>query len=76
MKLIKLVSKIKTYIADDGLAQKKQEKIQEIIEKLSLKKAQLKQDIKTCETEMQKEEMHKELEAISTLLKKSKKLLQ
>ena len=75
MKLSKIVSKIKKYIEDDGLAQKKQEKLQEMIEKLSLKKIELKHNMKTCETEMQKEEIHKQLEAIATLLKKSEKLL-
>jgi len=75
MKLSKIVNKIKKYLADTSLAQKKQDKIQEIIEKLSLKKAQLKQDIKACETEMRKEEMQKEFEIISRLLKKSRKLI-
>ncbi|MCK9490617.1 MAG: hypothetical protein M0Q24_00895 [Sulfurimonas sp.] len=76
MKLSKIVSKIKKYLADDRLAKSKQEKIQEIIEKLSLKKTQLKQDIKSCETNLQKEKMQKELEAISTLLKNSMKLIE
>lgn len=75
MKLSKILGKIKKYIEYNSLAQTKKEKIQEIIQKLSLKKAQLKQEIKSCDTELEKEKMRKELEAISKLLKKSKKLV-
>ncbi|MDD2449673.1 MAG: hypothetical protein PHS42_04780 [Sulfurimonas sp.] len=75
MKLSKIISKIKKYLKNESLALTKQEKIKEIIEKLSLKKAQLKQDMKTLETEQEKEKMQKELNAISKLLKKSKKLI-
>ncbi|EQB39360.1 hypothetical protein M947_07825 [Sulfurimonas hongkongensis] len=76
MKLSKIVSKIKKYLEDENLTHTKQEKIEDIIEKLSLKKIQLKQDIKSCDTQLQKEKMQKELEAISTLLKKSKRLIE
>lgn len=75
MKLSKIIIKIKEYLADESLAQTKQEKIKEIIEKLSLKKTQLKQDIKSCETDLEKEKIEKELKAISKLLKKSKTLI-
>ncbi|MDY0233959.1 MAG: EscE/YscE/SsaE family type III secretion system needle protein co-chaperone [Sulfurimonas sp.] len=75
MKLNKIISKIKKYLKNEDLALTKQEKIKEIIEKLSLKKAQLKQDMKTLETEQEREKMQKEFDAISKLLKKSKKLI-
>jgi len=75
MKLSKIISKIKKYLKNESLALTKQEKIKEIIEKLSLKKAQLKQDMKTLDSEQEKEKMQKELDAISKLLKKSKKLI-
>jgi len=75
MKLSKIISKIKKYLKNESLAQTKQDKIKEIIEKLSLKKTQLKLDIKDCDTKLQKEKIKKELEAISNLLKKSKKLI-
>lgn len=75
MKISKIIVKIKKYLADDSLAQTKQEKIIEIIEKLSIKKAKLRQDIKACDRKSQKEELRKEYEAISKLLNKSKSLI-
>lgn len=72
--LTKIIDKIKKYVKIEDLSQIKQEKIQEIVEKLSLKKAQLKQDIKVCEDKLHKEKLEKEFETVSKLLKKSKKL--
>ncbi len=75
MKISKFLNKIKKYLKDKSLAQTKQDKIKEIIDKLSIKKAQLKQEIKDSDSALKKEKNQKEFKAISKLLKKSKKLI-
>lgn len=73
MKLNKLITKIKKYIKKKSLSSRKQEKIKEIIEKLTQKKATLKQEIKACDKKSQKQKLQKEFEAVCKLLKKAKK---
>ena len=76
MKLNKIINKFKKYLKKKNLSLGKQEKIKEIIGKLSLKKAKLKQEIKSCNMKTQKEKLQKEFEGVSKLLKKSKKLIE